>query len=174
MPLRIDDPRLRNAFPRVLPPPVAATFEKISGAAGPRDFTTPGPRPWTFQAAINFQLNLVANTPQALASGQFAADTIVVDVLSSLSNSVFFGYGSQVSPSSGIEVRPGLPLTLSADTNREQWELQRLLEIMASALAGDHAGPYRAPRNVFDASQYFAVATVDTTIAVMLFPPNDN
>lgn len=177
MPLKLNDPRIAGRQPPLYPqaPKQQITFDSLVGKGVFGDVvTTPGPRPRTFQSALNFQITLAANIATQLTSGQIEVDCIVVNVASSVGNSVFFGFGSQITPSSGIEVRPGLPLTISADTQREQWELQRLLEILVAYVTNSSPGPYKAPRNVFDASQYYVVATVATTIAVMLFPPNDN
>ncbi len=173
-----NDPRLAKSrtIQRLYPTADQAplTFESlVSGKGGSGEITPPGPRPVRYQSALNFQILVQANRPVSLTSGQFAAETIVVDVISTAANSVFFGYGSQISPSSGIEVRPGLPLSITADDYREQWELQRPLEMLAAS-AGWQILPFRASRNVFDASQFFLVAAADTTVAVMLFPPSDN
>lgn len=150
------------------------SFDDIVSQSGPGDLTVPGPRPPTFQTANNFQITVPANQAVPLTPGQFASDTIIIDVPSATGNSVFFGYGSQISLTSGLEVRPGLPLIMSADSYREMWELQRPLEIIASVVQKANMGQYRAPRVVFDASQFYLVASVQTVVAIMLFPPNDN
>jgi hypothetical protein len=140
----------------------------------PADFglTQPAERPQVYQRALNFQLS-VNTVPQPLTNTTFPCETIVLDVISTAANSVFFGYGSSVSLTSGIEIRPGLPVALSPDNSREQWELQRSLELIAALLASDRGvtlpAPYKAPRVVFDANDYFVVASATTALSVMLF-----
>lgn len=149
-------------------------FENLAtGRTGIGEFTTPGQRPHTAQSALNYQVS-VGTAPIPISPNQFEVDTFIVDVPSSTGNSVFIGYGSQVSVSSGIEVRPGLPFVANADSSREQWELQRLLELIYTAIKGESPGQYKAPRVVFDVSQYYLVAASTTTVAIMLFQPNDN
>jgi hypothetical protein len=105
-----------------------------------------------------------------------------VDVPSSSGNSTFFGFGSGVTSSSGIEVRPGLPQFFSPDNSREQWELQRLLEAI-TALIGfmigyqtgmppvPGPGQFMAPRVVMNAHDYYLVnlTGITQTVAIMLF-----
>lgn len=135
--------------------------------------TTPGTRPIVYQRALNFQIT--ANVqPIPLTNGSFQCETIILDVLSTLGASVFFGYGNGVTVNSGIEVRPGLPIVLSTENTREQWEIQRSLEAIAGMIAGERQynalGPFRAPRVVFSAADYFVVAAGAVACRVMLFP----
>jgi len=135
--------------------------------------TLPGTRPIVYQRAISYQLTAdVVAVP--LMNGGFQCETIVLDVLSTAANSVFFGYGSGITTTSGIEIRAGLPITLSTENGRENWELQRVLEaiggMIASVLGVAPLGVYRAPRVIFNANEYFVIATAPTTVRVMLFP----
>jgi hypothetical protein len=86
---------------------------------------------------------------------------------------VFFGFGSGISTTSAIEIRPGLPVEISTENTREMWEVQRVLEAIAGMVAGqigvEGLGSYRAPRVVFDASDFFVIATGATTVRVMIF-----
>jgi hypothetical protein len=134
--------------------------------------TTPGVRPVVYQRALNFSVNVTA-VPQPIAvSGQFQCDSMVISVPTG-GNSVFFGYGSGVSTTSGIEIKAGVPLAITADNIREQWELQRILEALAAMLANDRGfqplGYFRSPRVVFDANQYFLICATTQTVGVMLF-----
>lgn len=137
------------------------------------DLTTPGQRPFVFQRATTFVINLIANTPQAIMANQFACDSMLLNVYSTAANSVFFGFGNAVTPTTGIEIRPGIPVLLEPENVREQWEVQRVLEYIAALLATQTGAPalghYRAPRVVFDASDWFLVAAANTAIAVTLF-----
>ena len=134
--------------------------------------STPGTRPIVYQRALNYQLS-AGTTPLPLTTGNMQCETIILDVDSTIGNSVFFGFSSSITTGAGIEVRPGLPVTLSIDNNREQWEIQRVLEAMAGMMAAQGGynalGSYRAPRVVFDASDFFVVAASTTTVRVMLF-----
>lgn len=134
--------------------------------------TTPGVRPVVYQRALNFSITVTTvPTPIAL-SGQFQCDTIVLSVPTG-GTSVFFGYGSGISTASGIEVKAGVPMAITADNVREQWELQRILEALAAMMASDRGyqplGKFRSPRVIFDASQYFLVGTGSQAVGVMLF-----
>jgi len=134
--------------------------------------TSPSSRPIVYQRCLNYMIT--ANTiPVALTNGAFQCDAIILDVLSTAANSVFFGYGNAITLTSGIEVRPGLPIIMEAANTREPWELQRLLEMIAGMIAAERGynapGEYRAPRVVFNANEYFVVATAATTVRVMLF-----
>jgi hypothetical protein len=136
--------------------------------------TTPGVRPVVYQRALNFSVNVTA-VPQPIAvSGQFQCDSMVISVPTG-GNSVFFGYGSGISSTSGIEIKAGVPLALTADNDREQWELQRVLEAFTAMMAADRGyqplGLFRAPRVVFDANGYFLVcaAGLTQTVGIMLF-----
>jgi hypothetical protein len=135
--------------------------------------TEPGPRPVVYQQALNFNVTLAANVAQALTTGSFQCDTIVLDVFSTAANSAFFGYGAQINATNGIEIRPGLPIAITPENFREPWELQRMLEAIFAVMAGkelaDSLGAYRAPRVVFDSSKYFLFATAATAVSVMLF-----
>ena len=70
-------------------------------------------------------------------------DAMIIDVYSTAANSVFFGFGSGVTITSGIEIQAGNPLILSPDNVREQWEIQKPLEFIAAILA-QQAGLPRA------------------------------
>lgn len=136
--------------------------------------TEPGPRPVVYQTAINFNINLIANVAQPIiTSGSMQCDTMVIDVYSTAANSVFFGYGSGINSTNGLEIRAGLPVAIQPENSREQWELQRILEALFAYMAGkelaDSLGSYRAPRVIFDASKYYLFATANTNVSVMLF-----
>jgi hypothetical protein len=134
--------------------------------------TQPGSRPIVYQRALTYQITADVN-PIPLMAGQFQCETIILDVLSSLAASVFFGYGSAVTITSGVEVRPGLPIVLTTENSRENWEIQRLLESIAAMIAAERGymplGPYKAPRVVFNAGEYFVVAAAPVAVRVMLF-----
>jgi len=134
--------------------------------------TMPATRPIVYQRALNYQLTAGVN-PVPLMNGAFQCDTIILDVLSTAANSVFFGYGSAITTGSGIEIRAGLPIAISTDNNREQWEIQRLLEVIAGMIAAERGysplGPFKAPRVIFNCNEYFVVAAAPTTVRVMLF-----
>ncbi len=134
--------------------------------------TTPGTRPIVYQRALNYNIS-VGTTPTPLTNGNMQCETIIIDVFSSAANSVFFGFSSSITTTSGIECRAGLPVTLSVDNVREQWETQRVLEAIAGMIAAQGGynglGSYRAPRVVFDASDFFLVATATTSVSIMLF-----
>jgi len=133
--------------------------------------TMPGTRPVVYQRALNYIVT--ANvTPVPLTNGNLQCDSIILNVDSAVLNSAFFGFGNAINPTTGIEIQPGLPVQLNADNNREQWELQRILEAIAGMIAAERGynalGLYRAPRVSLDASDYSVVATVATTVRVML------
>lgn len=141
----------------------------------PAVLTAPGVRPVVYQKAVNYSIS-VGTTPVNLLNnqpGKMDCDSFLIDCPSSAGNSVFFGYGSGVTTTSGIEIRPGLPQFFSPDNVREPWELQRCLEYIAGIIGRWFRFPtldsYRAPRVVVDAGQWYLVATTTTTIAVMLF-----
>ncbi len=169
---RRDDPFRPGSLP--IPGGAPAGAHGIPGeGGGPSDFplelTGPGPRPVVFQQALNFQVNLAAGVAQPLiANGSFQCDTMVIDVYNGVTNSVFFGFGSNINNLNGLEIRAGLPLRLEPENTREMWELQRCAEAI-SWMLGAPLEHYRAPRVVFDASKYYLFATVATSVAVMLF-----
>ncbi len=138
----------------------------------PYSLTTPGQRPYIYQNANNLQLT-VQTAATRLQNQRFECDTIVIDVPSTAANSVFFGFGTAVSLTSGIEIQPGIPLVISPENSREQWELQRALELIAALLAFERGvpdmGPYRAPRVVFNAFDYCLIAAAPTIVSIMLF-----
>src|SRR5215475_4124641 len=95
--------------------------------------TMPGVRPVAYQRALSLSLP-VTDTPTPIQAGTFQCYAIEISVPSSSANSTFFGFGSSVSSSSGIEIKPGFPQLYSPDNVREQWELQRMLEAIAAML----------------------------------------
>jgi len=134
--------------------------------------TDPAQRPVVYQRGLNF--TVTANTtPVALTNGDFQCDSIVLDVYSTAANSVFVGYGSGVTVLSGMEIRAGLPVTLTPENSREQWELQRILEAIGAMIAAERGygspGKFRSPRVVFNARDFWLVAAVATNVSVMLF-----
>lgn len=138
--------------------------------------TTPGPRPYVQQQGINSVKNLVAGVAQPLSNTRLDCDAILFDVYSSAANSVFWGFSAAVTPTTGTEIRAGIPQLIGPDNTRQQWELQRVLEFMA-AVVGMKEGilpldKYWAPRVTWDASQIFVVAAANTAISVLfLLPP---
>lgn len=134
--------------------------------------TPPGQRPVVFQTAANISLS-VGTTPTAFQNSQYQCDGFMVSVDNTLTTSVFIGYGSGVTVLSGIEVQPGIPQLFAPDNNREMWELQRGIEqiaaMMALFLGYSPLDTYRAPRVVFDASKFYAVATATVNASIMLF-----
>lgn len=154
----------------LLPPP-SAEGDFYAG-----NVTDPAARPVVFQQAINYQVSVGLN-PIPIANQSFQVDAITIDVISTAGSNVFFGYGAGVNIASGIEVRAGIPQTLSPDNTREQWELQRTLEAIAAILAADRGlnpiGTFKSPRVVLDANSYYLVAPVagPTVVAIMLWLP---
>lgn len=159
----------------------AASFlsqEEIAAAAGGLDIyqdwiTHPAQRPIVYQRAINFQIS-VGTSAVPLMNQRFQCDTMLLSILSTVANSVFVGYGSGVTIASGLEIQPGVPVSIAPENSREQWELQRMLETMAAILAFERGypspGPMRAPRVVFNANEYYVVASVAAVpLRVMLF-----
>lgn len=142
------------------------------GAAVSFPLTTPGPRPPIIQRALNFQLT--ANvTPVPVMNNQFQCDSMLFSVPTG-GLSVFFGYGSSLTTTAGIEVFPGTPVLIEPENTRELWELQRLLEWIGGMIAAANnfpssLGTYRAPRVVFNANEFFVVSTGAQTMGVMLF-----
>lgn len=134
--------------------------------------TTPGARPFVYQRALTYTITAgVASVP--LMNQDTPCEVIILDVYSTAANSVFVGYGSGVTTLSGLEIRAGLPVSLAVENNREQWELQRSLEVLATIIAIQAGmsglGPYRAPRVVFNARDWYLVATAPTAVSVTLF-----
>jgi hypothetical protein len=145
-------------------------------AAAAADFyaqlTSPGNRPAVYQRAVNY--SIVADVaPIPLMNQDTPCDSIVLNVYSTAANSVFMGFGSGVTVTSGVEIRAGLPMVLSSENDREQWELQKALEYIAATMAYSAGlpplGPYRAPRVVFNAKDWFVVAAAPTAVTVVLF-----
>jgi len=134
--------------------------------------TTPGTRPVVYQRALNYQVT--ANvTPVPLTNGAMQCETIVLNIDSASTPNAFFGFGNSITIGSGIEIRAGIPLVFDLNQDREQWELQRSVEAIAAMLAAQFGvtglGYYRAPRVVFDASDYFVVAASAVTVRLMIF-----
>lgn len=143
--------------------------------------TLPGQRPIVYQRALNLSLT-VTDSPIAIQPGTFQCDAIEISVPSSSGNSTFFGFGSGITASSGVEVKPGIPQLYSPDNVREQWEIQRQLEAIAAMLGVyigqvlgigsiPPLGKFMSPRVVMNAHDYYLVnATgVTQTVAVMLW-----
>ena len=181
---RKDDPGRPSGF---VPPPTGAisggpTVAPSEGAElYAESITIPGVRPIVYQRASNFVLP-VTDSPIALQPGNLQCEAFLINVPSSSSNSSFFGFGSGVTSTSGIEVQPGIPLFFSPSNIREQWELQRLLEAICSLLGYaigqaegmppiPTPGQFMAPRVVLNAHDYYMVnaATVTQNVAIMLF-----
>ena len=163
--------------------PAGADFGLLPGADILKDaITMPGVRPVAYQRALNLSIS-VTDTPIAIQPGTFQCDAIEISVPSSLTNSTFFGFGSGVTSSSGIEVKPGIPQLYSPDNVREQWELQRELEAIEALLAYaigisynngipfPSLGQFMAPRVVLNAHDYYLVnaSGITQTVAVMLW-----
>jgi len=137
-------------------------------------FTTPATRPTSVQRAANFQITVpAAPATISLANGRFECDSMLLDIPSTGANSAFIGYGAGVSTTNGIEIQPGLPFLLQPDNTREMWEIQRQLEFIAAMFAADRGipclAPYKAPRVVFNASEWFLTTTVAVVMSVTLF-----
>jgi hypothetical protein len=179
----LDRITLVDLYPRqndpYAPPTVAPPAGTISAPAGPAggasiyagNITDPGTRPIVYQRGLNFQI-AVTTSPQPITNGGFQCDGMVLDVPSTAANSIFFGFGSGITTSSGIEIRPGLPVLFAPDNTREMWELQRLLEQIATILANQAGlptlGQYKAPRVVLNGSDWYVVTTLAVTMSVML------
>lgn len=172
---RRDDPFKPRSGPQMGTPPLGSQvtpeeYERLDLYS--EWVTQPGQRPVVYQRALNYQMTVTV-TPQALLNSRFECDTIVIDVPSTAANSVFFGYGSAITVNSGLEIQAGLPVSIAPENSREQWELQRILEVLGAILSYERGwpapGPMRAPRVVFNANEYFVVAAVNTNIRIMLF-----
>lgn len=171
---RRDDP-FRPAVAQAPPgAPPASMPGEIPGTGSVWDgwLTTPGTRPVVYQRALNYQIT--ANvTPVPLTNGAMQCETIVLNIDSTAAPNAFFGFGNAITVGSGIEIRAGIPQVIGTENTREQWELQRMLEILTSMIAAQNgvppSGVYRAPRVVFDASDYFVVAASAVTVRVMIF-----
>lgn len=171
---RRDDP-FRPAVAQVpagAPPASQIGGEPSTGNVWDNWLTTPGTRPVVYQRALNYQVT--ANVvPVPLTNGAMQCETIVLNIDSTAAPNAFFGFGNAITVGSGIEIRAGIPLVITTENTREQWELQRMLEILSSMIAAQNGvpsvGTYRAPRVVFDASDYFVVATGAVTVRVMIF-----
>lgn len=160
-------------IPRDVPGAAQGIYDTAIAEQVTLQLTEPGPRPVVYQQAINFNVTLAANVAQPLTNGSMQCDTIVLDVFSTAANSAFFGYGSNINATNGIEIRPGLPIAITPENVREQWEIQRIIEAIFAVMAGkelaESLGSYRAPRVVFDPSKYYLFATAATSVSVMLF-----
>lgn len=159
--------------PQVIPPASIGSSQTPGPQAGIFDqLTQPGSRPYSYQRAVNFSLT-VGTTFVPLMNQRFECDTILINVPSSALQSVFFGWGSAISTTSGEEIRPGNPQAFSPDNVREYWELQRPLEMIATMMAtqmgAPTTSPYRTSRIVFNANEYGLISTANTVVAVMLF-----
>lgn len=153
-------------------PANAAVLLDEAGRSKLGEITKPTQRPVVYQRGLNW--NMTAGvSPLALQGQRFEVDSFIVEVPSTAANSVFLGFGQAVTVTSGLEVRPGLPIFLGTDNTREQWELQRALEMLAAIMASQaEVSPlsaYRAPRVVFDLSGLYVVAAAPTAIAIMAF-----
>jgi hypothetical protein len=175
-------PRKEDPFrpaPGILPgsAPGASYFSPEELGTGTDPFsallTQPGQRPIVYQQAINFGMTATA-VPTPLQAQQFQCDSFVIDPFAAAALNVWVGFGSGVTVTSGIEVVAGAPVEFAAQNTREQWEIQRLLEVIAAMIANERGysilGQYRAPRVVLDASQWYVVAPVATPISVTIFP----
>lgn len=156
--------------PDNLPPMDAGAQSAVSDFYA--ELTSPGSRPAVFQRALNY--SIAANTtPVPLINQDTPCDSILLDVYSTAANSVFFGFGSGITVTSGIEIQAGAPVIITPDNTREMWDLQKPLEFIAAMMAYQFGlpalGPYRAPRVVFNAKDYFVVAPAATAVSVMLF-----
>ena len=169
-------PRISDPFrpaganpPQNLPPDLASNPDVANFYA---ELTSPGNRPPVFQRAMNFTLT-AGLAPVPLMNQDTPCDAMIIDVYSTAANSVFFGFGSGITITSGIEIQAGNPLILSPDNVREQWDIQKPLEFIAAILAQQAGlpalGPYRAPRLVLNPNDYFVVAAAATAVSVMLF-----
>jgi hypothetical protein len=169
---RRDDPSRPSPAPGAGLPPLSAAEqidETISGT-----LTSPGQRPSVVQRGVNFNFS-VTNIAQPIMLNYFECDSVIIDCPSTAANSVFVGWGSGVNSTSGLEVRAGLPIEIASDNTREQWEIQRALEYMATlqalAMGTNLPSPYRAPRVVIDLSKLFLIAAVagPTLVSIMTF-----
>jgi hypothetical protein len=163
--------------PGSLPAASMLTPEQLQAAmgAGADPFslllTQAGQRPVVYQRANQFSITADV-TPVPLQAGSYQCDSFVINAPAGGGN-VFVGFGSGVTVASGLQVVAGIPQEISCDNSREQWELQRLLEVIAAMIANERGysilGNYRAPRVVLDASQWYVVAAAPVPITVMLF-----
>jgi len=133
--------------------------------------TPPGQRPYVYQRGVSFNFTAgVAALP--INANRYEVDSVIVDVPSTAANSVFMGFAG-VTITSGLEVRPGLPIEWATDNTREQWELQRAMELIASLLAMKEGGAplttYRPPRVVYNLADIFIVAAAPTAISITVF-----
>lgn len=135
--------------------------------------TNPAMRPSVQQRLLNF--NVIANTPAVpLSGGRLEAIAVIFNVYSTGAASAFWG-SNGVNTTTGIEIRPGIPATLSLDQVREQWELQRQLEHIGAMIAGatnnPNLAPYLAPKVIFDLSQIYVAAAAAQAVSIIAFLP---
>jgi hypothetical protein len=170
-------PRTSDPFrPRPSVAPSTAPYDPASsGVVGvpiTAELTSPASRPFVYQRGLNISFS-VGVTAQPITPNRFECDAIVIDCPTTAANSVFFGYSEAISTVSGLEVRPGIPLTVSPDNTREQWELQRAIEYIAFLMAADRGleplPMFRSPRVVLNANDYCLVASATTAVSIMLF-----
>lgn len=167
---RLDDPFQPSAG--AVPPGTPMAQGEIPNPISVQ-LTQAGMRPTVVQRATQFALTTGVLTPLAIVANRLEVDAITIDNPSSNAASVFFGFGSSTSTTSGLEVVPGIPLTIGPDNQREQWELQRVLEFMAALMAVSQSAtglpPYKSPRVVLDASNWFVITAGALTFSVTLW-----
>lgn len=134
--------------------------------------TNPGQRPTITQKGVNFNFP-VTTSPTPLMASRFEVDSVVLNVPSTGANSIFWGFNGATTTTSGMEVRAGIPIEIAADNTREQWEIQRAMEMLATLFCAQAGmpipGSYRAPRIVIDLASIFVVTAVAITISVTAF-----
>jgi hypothetical protein len=159
--------------PPTMPPDVNGQVPFTPAVSVPW-LTQPAMRPTVTQRFLNF--NVIANlTPVPLSVQRMEAIAVIFNVYSTGAASAFWGPNG-VTPTTGIEIRPGLAATLALDQVREQWELQRALEHIGAMLAGgaglgDQLGPFRAPRVILDLSTIFLTAAAAQAVSIIAFLP---
>lgn len=135
-------------------------------------WTRPGQRPFVYQMAAN--VNLTATVaPQPIMPTSFASDGVVISVPSG-GNPVFFGFGSGIGPTSGIQVAANQPILFAPENNRELWEIQRVLEALYGLLSQGQSLPqFKSPRVVMDLNQWYHCCSSGTQAfsAMAIFIP---
>lgn len=172
---RKDDPlRPPTTAAQMVPPAApAAPAAAPSLASLFTNLTIPGTRPIVVQKGVSFSLN-PGVSPIPLTNQPFYVEGILLNVPSTAGQSAFYGFGSSITTMSGEEIQPGVPQMFTTENQREQWEVQRPLEVLVNLIASyfGMAGlsSYRAPRVVWNTNDWYLVAPAATTpVSVTLF-----
>jgi hypothetical protein len=99
---------------------------------------------------------------QANLSGMY--DALIISVPKAAANGVFLGDASiSAALNNGLEILPGIPISLSIDNQRQLYEIQSPLVDASCAV------PESIPFKVWDPSNIYLAAVAPTSIGVLLF-----